>query len=175
MIKEEIQQLLQDKHHELFTLLLQNSNEFWMKNVEQKWTVGQHVLHLYTSIKLVNKALKYPKLILKFKFGVSNRPSRTYEHVVKRYQEKLVQYQDKAQEFNQHLRIPEMNEKDKLISQLSIENKKLQKATHIWSDKNLNTLLIPHPLMGKMTVREIIMWTAYHTEHHTRIIQEYYT
>ncbi|WP_231962837.1 DinB family protein [Polaribacter sp. KT25b] len=47
------------------------------------------------------------------------------------------------------------------------------KTVHI-SEKNLDTLVLPHPLMGKMTVREIIMWTAYHTEHHTKTLQNLY-
>jgi hypothetical protein len=28
--------------------------------------------------------------------------------------------------------------------------------------------------MGKMTIREIIMWTAHHTEHHTQTLQKFY-
>jgi len=54
------------------------------------------------------------------------------------------------------------------LAKLQIQQKKLQYKTNHISEKRLDTLLIPHPLMGKMTMREIIMWTAYHTEHHTK-------
>ena len=61
-----------------------------------------------------------------------------------------------------------------MLTTLQIQNKKLQHKTNRWKDKSLDTLLIPHPLMGRMTVREIIMWTAHHTEHHTEILNEKY-
>ena len=57
---------------------------------------------------------------------------------------------------------------------LQIQNKKLQYKTKRLKDKHLDKLLIPHPLMGKMTLREIIMWTAYHTDHHNQILKASY-
>lgn len=42
------------------------------------------------------------------------------------------------------------------------------------SDSNLNNLVVPHPLMGKMPLREIIMWTTHHVNHHSKILQEHY-
>ena len=174
MTKEEIIITLEEKHRELFDLILKEAEDFWMKAPEGKWTVGQHILHLVNATKLLNKALSYPKFILKYKFGKANRATRTYEAVAKRYQERLSQNLERARTFNQDLRVPALSEKTTLISQLEIENKKFQAKTSKWKDKQLDTLLIPHPLMGKMIVREIIMWSAYHTEHHTNIIKEHY-
>jgi len=33
---------------------------------------------------------------------------------------------------------------------------------------------LPHPLMGRMTIRAIVAWTVYHTEHHYKILQSNY-
>lgn len=57
---------------------------------------------------------------------------------------------------------------------IHIQNKKLQYKTKRLKDKHLDTLIVPHPLMGKMTLREIIMWTAHHTEHHYKILKKDY-
>jgi len=42
------------------------------------------------------------------------------------------------------------------------------------SDKHLDTLILPHPLMEKMPIREIIMWTAYHVELHMETLTTEY-
>ena len=72
------------------------------------------------------------------------------------------------------MKVPTIKEKQYLINRLKVESKKLQYKTKKLSDKNLDTVILPHPLMGKMPVREIIMWTAYHTEHHTKQLIENY-
>lgn len=174
MNKNEIIEILEEKHQELFDLVLNKSNEYWMHAPEGKWTVGQHILHLAQSLELLNKALNYPKFILKYKFGKANRPTRSYTEVAKRYKDKLAANQEKAKEFNIKLRKPSLEEKQAIIERIKVQNKKLQTLTSKWKDKQLDMVLIPHPLMGRMICREIIMWTAYHTEHHTSILKTNY-
>jgi hypothetical protein len=174
MNKKEIVTALEDVHQEVFLWLDNRSDEQWMQGPESKWTSGQHILHLLESIRLLNKALKTPKFILKKKFGVANRPTRSYDDVAKRYDERLAENQDRARVFNKDLKTPSLKEKKRLLASLQIQNKKLQYKTNKWSDKNLDTLLLPHPLMGRMIVREIIMWTAHHTRHHLQILKEQY-
>ena len=111
---------------------------------------------------------------MKYKFGLSNRPSRSYEEVVKKYQEKLEENKDKTIVFNKNLKSPLLKDRPRLLTRLQIQYKKSQYKTRKISDVNLDTLIIPHPLMGKMTVKELIMWAAYHTEHHTTILKNLY-
>ena len=174
MNKETIIKTLEEKHHELFEWLDTNGEGKWDQGPKEKWTVGQHILHLVISLKMLNKALSYPKFLIKYKFGVSNRPSRSYSEVAKRYDEKLSKNQERAKEFNKNLKTPSLKEQNRLTDILQIQNKKLQYKTTKLNDKYLDTLLLPHPLMGKMTLREIIMWTAHHTEHHAKILQQKY-
>ena len=76
--------------------------------------------------------------------------------------------------FNKDLKKPTLKERESLLTKFQIQQKKLQYKTKKISDKNLDKLIIPHPLMGKMTLREIIMWTAHHTEHHTETLKLLY-
>lgn len=174
MDKVEIAELLELKHQEIFDWLKNQPEENWEKGPNGKWTTGQHILHLINSIQLLNKALSYPKFILKYKFGVCNRPARDYKTIAKKYNEKLEKNQDKAKAFNQKLKKPTSKQRKSLLTLYQIQQKKLQYKTKKISDKNLDTLVIPHPLMGKMTIREIIMWTAYHTQHHTETLKLLY-
>ncbi|MEQ6122793.1 DinB family protein [Pseudotenacibaculum sp. MALMAid0570] len=175
MNKENIVSIIEQKHQELFDWLANSSEENWEKGPDERWTTGQQILHLVNTGKMLNKALKYPKFILKYKFGTSNRPSRSYEDVAKRYQERLTENKERAKEFNKGLRKPLTKEKQELTDSLQVLSKKLQYKTSKFKDKHLDTLLLPHPLMGRMTLREIIMWSAYHTEHHLQILKNDYS
>lgn len=174
MDKFDIADLIEKKYQELFDWLNQQPVENWETGPEGKWKASQHILHLVNSLQLLNNALSYPRFFLKYKFGLSNRPSRDYDAVVKRYQEKIEENKDKTIDFNKDLKSPLLKDRPRLLTKLQIQHKKLQYKTRKISDINLNTLVIPHPLMGKMTVRELIMWAAYHTEHHTTILKKLY-
>ena len=167
MEKENIVSLLEEKHQQLFNWIKKQPENSFENGSEGKWTTGQHIVHLINSIKQLNNALILPKFLLKYKFGSANRQVRSYEEICKRYKDKLSKNQDKAKKFNISVKTPSEKNFNQLLSTLQIQNKKLQHKTQHWKNKDLDTLILPHPLMGKMPVREIIMWTAYHTEHHT--------
>jgi hypothetical protein len=99
---------------------------------------------------------------------------RDYEAIVNRYHERLKDAKGRTFGPSQNMRIPSESDKNKLIKQLQLEHKKLQSYLTKWKDNKLDTLLLPHPLMGKMPVREIIMWSAYHVEHHNKALQDNY-
>ncbi|MBT3742230.1 MAG: DinB family protein [Polaribacter sp.] len=174
MDKDEILDILETKHQELFSWLENQPQENWILGPEKKWSTSQHIQHLADSLQLLNKALSYPRFFLKYKFGICNRESRDYNTIVKKYQQKLLENREGIRNFNKKLNKPTLKEKKRLITKLQIQQKKLQYKTKKISEKNLDSLVIPHPIMGKMTIREIIMWTVYHTEHHTKTLQKFY-
>lgn len=175
MEKEAILNLLEEKHQELLDWLNNQPKENWGKGPDNKWTTGQQVLHVVNSLQLLNNVLSYPRFFLKYKFGVCNRPTRGYDTIVEKYEQKLKANQDKAAIFNKKLKKPLQKNRERLINRLQIQNKKLQYKFKRISNLNLDTLVIPHPLMGKMTIREIVMWAAHHTEHHTTILKNNYS
>lgn len=174
MDKETIANLLEEKNQTLLKWLEQQESAKWQEGPAGKWTTGQQALHLLQSIKPLNDALSIPKFLLRFKFGKANREVRTYETIVQRYQERLKEFQGRTFSGSQNMKVPSLKDKKYILCRLQVENKKLQYKTKKMSDKNLDTLVLPHPLMGKMPVREIIMWTTHHIEHHTKILQEKY-
>ena len=174
MDKESITEILEEKHIELINWLDKQPEEKWLEGPDGKWTVGQQILHLIKSTRLLNNALSFPAFLIKYKYGTINRELRDYDAVAKRYNDKLSANLERAKQFNSSLKKPTLAQKNNLLTIFKIQNKKLQYKTRNIKDKNLDTLLLPHPLMGKMAVREIIMWTAYHTEHHTNTLKNNY-
>lgn len=175
MDKEAISELLETKRLDLYNWIANQDDNKWETGPENKWTTGQQILHLLQSVKPLNNALSMPKFVLRYKFGKANRDVRDYQTVVSRYLERLKDVPAGAvSPFSRNMKVPPLKDKQYLLDRLQVEIKKLEYKTRKISDKNLDTVILPHPLMGKMIVREIIMWSAYHIEHHTKQLIENY-
>lgn len=174
MDKESLSLLLEEKYETLFSWLEQQPLEKWETGPEGKWTTGQHTKHLLQSITPLNTAMSLPKFILKFKYGKSNRAVRDYDTVTKRYQERLEGAKGLTYKGSMNMGIPKAIDKDYFITRLKVEYKKLQYKSQHWSDPDLDNYILPHPLMGKMPIRELLMWNAYHLEHHTKTLMKKY-
>lgn len=174
MEKEAIAQLLETSYNDVINWFQNQEDTQWETGPEGKWTSGQQAMHLLQSIKPLNNALSLPKFVLKYKFGKANRAVRDYETVCARYNERLKDAQGKTYKGSQNMGVPKLKDKQYLLNRLQVEQKKLQSKTLRFKDKDLDTLILPHPLMGKMPVREIIMWSAYHVKHHTDTLKNHY-
>ncbi|MFK7782594.1 DinB family protein [Psychroserpens sp.] len=174
MDKDAIADLIEEKNEALINWLSNQEDDNWLNGPDGKWTPGQHALHLLHSIKPLNNALSLPKFVLRYKFGKSNRNVRDYSTVTNRYQERLKDVKGKTYGPSKNMKIPTVSEKQYILNRLQVEGKKLQYKTRKISNKNLDNLILPHPLMGKMPIREIIMWTAHHIEHHTNTLKDKY-
>lgn len=174
MNKEAIVDSIEAKHTELIDWLKHQPEDSWTTGPEGKWTQGQHALHLLQSIKPLNTALSMPKFMLRYKFGKANRSVRNYDTIVNRYQERLKDAKGKTYKGSQNMKVPSIKDKAYILNRLQVEQKKLQHKTKKMSDQSLDNLILPHPLMGKMPIREMIMWTAHHVEHHTDTLKNKY-
>ena len=46
--------------------------------------------------------------------------------------------------------------------------KQLWLAIGSWREQDLDRYVLPHPLLGKLTLREMLFFTLYHNYHHVR-------
>jgi len=175
MNKSELLEVNKQKFQNLFDFLDTHENEKWNQGPENKWTTGQHILHLVQSAKPLNRALGMPMFLLWYKFGKANRPPRTYAEVEDKYKTKLAKAPNIVSPFSKNMPTTPPNGKQAIIDQLKKEEQVFLKKVSKLSEKNLDTYLIPHPLMGRMIIREIVMWNACHVEHHHLILQDRYT
>ncbi len=174
MTKVEIIDTLNQKHQILYEWLKSHPDQKWAKGPENKWNTGEHIVHLIQSENALNKALWLPKFYLKYKFGTNNRDNRTYLQIVKKYQDKLTANPGVVANISRNMPKMKPTNKNSYISELNKEKTKLIKKVRKWTDHDLDTYLLPHPLMGRMTIREIVIWKTYHTEHHYNILKSNY-
>jgi hypothetical protein len=130
----------------------------------EKWTAGQQADHLFRSLTPLNKGLSAPEFVLKTMFGKADHPSVSYDELVARYCEAIAPgvvapdaYKPDAIAFEQ---------RGKLISELRKQTERLCTNVEKFDESRLDTLVLPHPLLGKLTLREMLYFTIYHAEHH---------
>lgn len=134
-----------------------------------KWSAGQNLDHLIRSIKPLQMAYGLPKFVLGILFGKANRPSKTYDELVNKYKTKLVAGGRASGPF-----IPpavSFEKKDELIKSYAQQKRKLIIKIEKQKEEALDKYILPHPLLGKLTLREMLFFTIHHNEHHLELLK----
>ncbi|MBK9736204.1 MAG: DinB family protein [Saprospiraceae bacterium] len=164
MTKTEIQLSLKESYNTFISYIDSLEDSDFEYAPDGKWSAGQQVDHLIRSVYPLSLGLILPSFALKWIFGTSNRPSKSYEALVEKYKIKLTQGGKASGRF-----IPgqvKFMQKQNLCRKLSASVKKLNSRLDQFSEDALDTLIIPHPLLGKLTLREMMYFTIYHSIHH---------
>ncbi len=172
MNKVEIKARLEESYDAFIQYTHQLSKDEYEYAPEGKWNAGEQTLHLIKSVKPVAKGLGMPKFLIKYNFGKANRPSRDFDGLVERYKRGLAENpgiapKNYAPSKVKHEQAAELNKK--LKSYIEVINTKLAK----WNEEQLDTYVAPHPLIGKLTFREVLYFTIYHAQHHQLQIKRY--
>lgn len=137
---------------------------FWQP--EGKWSAARQVKHLIKSTDMARLALILPKFLVRIVGGKPNRASRTYDELVAKYKLKLEQGGRAGGRYIPKPILPSYG-KDKLLTQFSRSmNRFAASFEKNLRDEQPDRYLAPHPLLGKITLRELAYFTIYHTYHH---------
>ncbi|MEI9945260.1 MAG: DinB family protein [Chitinophagaceae bacterium] len=164
MERQTIIQLLKEKHSAFIAFINGLTDEEFLFAYQQKWTAGQQLDHIYLSVKPVALALSLPKSLIRLLFGKANRSGRTYEELVKKY---LIKLENGAKSTRQFIpKNVRLNQKETISKALKKKVDILCSKIEKFTEQELDTLILPHPLLGKLTVREMLYFTIYHVGHH---------
>lgn len=134
-----------------------------------KWSAGQNLDHLIRAIKPLQLAYGLPKFALRILFGKTNRPSKTYDELVAKYKAKLAAGGRASGPF-----IPRFigfEKKGELIKKYTEQKQNLISKIEKQNEKDLDVYILPHPLLGKVTLREMLYFTIHHNEHHLGLLK----
>jgi uncharacterized damage-inducible protein DinB len=172
LTKAEITRRLRSTTEEFHQFCFEIDSDIFFQQPAEKWSVAQNVKHLVISTNATRLAFTLPKFIVKFYAGKPNRPSRSYDELVNKYHLKLQQGGKASQRFIP-ARLDGLHGKEKLLSSFTHSMTKLVNSIERgWQDDQLDKFIAPHPLLGKITLRELCYFTIHHTHHHLASIKE---
>jgi DinB superfamily len=153
-------------HHANFINSIQFlPKEQWQISYNNKWSAAQQLDHIVKSVSPVKLALSLPAFLLKLVFGKANRKSRSYDELVARYHEKL---KSGGRASGRFLPPPKIDSVEILFTKLNEVIRSLVTKIDSFSEEQLDLLILPHPLLGKLTLREMLYFTIYHVQHHQK-------
>ncbi len=168
MNKSDIITSLNDAHLIFWNTAIQLPNQTIAIN--GKWSVCQNVEHINITLLRVSNYLALPKSSIETNFGLSERVSTSNERIIKVFRNALENGAKATDSF-----IPELNllaDIKELVGQGNDLLKVFISNLKNWSEEDLETYNCPHPVLGKITVREILYFTIYHVQHHTETLKK---
>ena len=138
----------------------------------EAWSPAENVRHLVKSTRPVTKALKLPRIALWVMFGRPKRASVPYDALVERYHG-LLAAGGNAGRFAPSSReeVDLEARRAEILAQRTEVFRALRAAIARWPDAALDRSQLPHPLLGKLTVREMLYFTLYHQLHHMGVVE----
>lgn len=172
MLKHDIIQLIRENYSQFYKYYRNiEDDKFGKPQLHGKWSPGQHLEHIRISTKVMNKAMQIPRLILWYKFGKTERVEKSYDQLKNKY----------LTATNNGFKAPPKFEpreifsveKYKLITRVRTEEQKLIAQVSACEESFLSKYQLPHPVFGKLTIREMLLFVAFHTEHHRKTLLKY--
>ncbi|GAB3887443.1 DinB family protein [Spirosoma agri] len=146
------------------------SEDQFKRQINGKWSVAEVMQHLYLSARPVAKLMAGPRDVLK-QWGFAEMPSRSYETIAAIYQKALGLR--RLAPATMTPRPEDMAvEKHVIVNRFQTIYQALVESINGWSDDELDSFLIPHPLLGYLTVREMLYFTSAHTQHHLVLLPD---
>ena len=144
-----------------------SAKDFFTRHGEV-WSASDNVDHLIKSHNPIAKALKLPKFTLQAMFGKPEMPSRSYEEICTIYRDEIAKGAQASGRYLPNQESPENAEvkKQELLSKFSKASAELVSVAEKWTESELDSYLLPHPLIGKLTIREMLYFTIYHNLRH---------
>lgn len=127
----------------------------------EKWSFGEEMIHLTMSTNGTGMLLSSPEERL----IPSDHPSRSYDEIVKEYLEKLALNPTIGQSIAD--KEPKQYTGTALQENFVAAAQAALQAIPRWDENKADAWMVwKHPLLGKMTAREMVYFTVYHTRHH---------
>lgn len=169
MTRLEILDAAIQSEHEVADFFGSLTDDEFVLRVDGAWTPEEHLMHLNTAISAVARGFGINRWLLRFRFGRAKRASRSFEEVRADYHSRLAAGGRAAGGF-----IPQVQDESRAIATRRSEvlarwqrvNARLRAAAANWSETDLERLQLPHPLLGKISGREMLYFAIYHNSHH---------
>lgn len=171
MLRDEIISRINEATHALVSYCHDMDEARYFQQPPDKWSIAQNVDHLFRSANATRVAYRLPKFIIRLYTGKPNRPSRSFDELVERYKTKLAKGGKASGPFIPKI-IPASLGRARSVKQFEQSMQLLVNSMKNTTDSDLDRYLAPHPLLGKITLRELGYFTIHHSYHHLDSIRK---
>ncbi len=168
--RREIIEALETAHESAVEYWLSFTTPEFFEPTGTHWSPSEHVRHLTRSMAPLLPVLRVPRVALRFAFGSATGPSRSYAEIDALYREALSaggtagRFAPPPDHGAQDL-----IRRDAIMDAHSETLRGLTQAMERWTEGQLDAYRLPHPLIGKLTVREMMLFTLLHNQHHVQV------
>lgn len=144
------------------------ASDFFTRSGEV-WSPSDNLDHMIRAVKPITKALKLPKITLQAMFGKPGKNSMTYEELCQLYRDAIANGGQASGRYLPDQQSPREQAEEKkknILEDWSRASDELVSAAGKWEESELDRYQLPHPLLGKLTVREMLYFTVYHNLRH---------
>jgi hypothetical protein len=138
------------------------------------WSPAEHARHLRKSLQPLARVLRWPRPVLRLLFGRHHGPSRDFAAIRQCYQTALAA----GGQAGRFAPAPQPTPSDLALGQARVLTvldqavAAVQAGVAPWTEAALDRYQLPHPLLGRLTAREMLAFSVYHHAHHLRRVAE---
>lgn len=172
--KEALIKALESSYSQVKSYFISLSVENFFRKSQDKWSPSENLVHLTKSVRAVSVRVRLPKIIIWLKFGKSERNSRIYPQIRQVYLDRLVEGAKSHPKFepdDQQQTSDLAADRKQILKKWDEVHQKLIRNLRRWKEEDLDKYILPYPILGILTVREVIMITIYHNIHHLTNVQ----
>ncbi len=148
---------------------IERGKGLYLDKPTEKWSIAEQFDHLIRSNKPVCGALALPEAQLAA-MGQPDQPTRSFDELKRIYYDELAKGVKATGRF-----IPEAK-LDRSAEQVVGEWLQIGDAFQMnlsqWSEDPLDKYVLRHPVLGNLTIREMLFFTIFHNQHHLNKINE---
>ena len=144
------------------------SEEQFSAHVADKWSVAEVMQHLYLSARPVMRLMTGPHDVF-LQWGRADAPSRSYAEIASAYETALSTGVKAPESVSPRPEDMQASKQD-VVARFAGVYQALGDALAGWSAGELDEYRLPHPVLGKLTVREMLYFVSVHTQHHLQLL-----
>jgi hypothetical protein len=139
------------------------------------WSPAMHFRHLRKSTSALLNGVRLPKLMLQLRFGKHQGGSRPFAELRTDYLDRIAAGGKAPPPFvpaEEDRPADPVNRRQEILTHWTAVTIELTNVMERWDEASLDRIQLPHPLLGNLSVREMLAFTVFHTAHHLQRVAE---
>ncbi len=168
-LKDELIETLKDSNQRAGTWFENLPTTIFFEREGEIWSPSDNLDHLIKAVQPITKAMKLPRVTLQAMFGTPEKPSMSYAELCQVYRDAIAKGGQASGRYLPEQQNPQRDaeeQKKTLLDRWSKTGDELVSVAKSWEENDLDRYRLPHPLLGKLTIREMLYFTIYHNLRH---------